>query len=307
MWKPSCTSLMPRASLPRSSTASISAAADAGVLTLGVDRDRADARDRVTLVEEVGSDDAAVALGDDSPDGGMRDPHAPSFPRRPRARGSHAETGGGRGSRRTPRRRSARRPRRLRAAPRGSRPPWPGWKWLPCSPPSCLTLASPSLRHLCRGQGLLALREDLEASGSAIAHRPEVRSAHLDNGAAARGRQRCRKNTTIRSPRSKNCCGSTSTSSYGLEELHERLPACVPGRGRWGRRALAPEASARSPGARRAARPSQSLRLIASYSARRVSRSACDIDGAVHSSPLSCAASAYDTLTPLSSCVGTTD
>ena len=50
--------------------------ANALVLNLRIDRDRPHATDRVALVEEVRSDDTAVQLGDDAPDGRMRDPHA---------------------------------------------------------------------------------------------------------------------------------------------------------------------------------------------------------------------------------------
>ena len=74
MWKPSWSSRIPGASLPRSITASISRRPDAGVLGVWIDRDRADAADRVALVEEVGADDLSADLGHDAPDLGMGNP-----------------------------------------------------------------------------------------------------------------------------------------------------------------------------------------------------------------------------------------
>jgi hypothetical protein len=73
----SCSSRTPCAPAARSSTHQ--RAPDAARLRLGVDGDRPDTAHRPALIEEVRADDAAVALGDDSPDRGVRRerPHEP--------------------------------------------------------------------------------------------------------------------------------------------------------------------------------------------------------------------------------------
>ena len=67
---------MPGASLPRSITASISLRPTPAFWPSGSTVIGPTPADRVALVEEVGADDPAVDLGDDAPDGGMRDPRA---------------------------------------------------------------------------------------------------------------------------------------------------------------------------------------------------------------------------------------